>query len=158
MQDDAAALADAADAVLRASRALVGVAARSLAQVEDQVTLPQYRALVVLAARGSLRPVDLATVLEVSPSTATRMCDRLVRKGLIDRSHRVSDRREVELTLSDAGRKLIREVTSRRRREIQRIVARLPDRARSQLVAALQGFGEAAGETPDSAWTLGLAP
>ena len=40
------------DAVLTASRALVGVAARSLAVVDADVTLPQYRALVVLAARG----------------------------------------------------------------------------------------------------------
>ena len=38
------------DAVLVASRALVGVAARSLAETEDTVTLVQYRALVLLAA------------------------------------------------------------------------------------------------------------
>jgi hypothetical protein len=41
------------DAVLVASRALVGVAARSLAGTEDTVTLVQYRALVLLAALGS---------------------------------------------------------------------------------------------------------
>ena len=40
------------DTVLAASRALVAVAARSLAAAGDDVTLPQYRALVVLAARG----------------------------------------------------------------------------------------------------------
>jgi len=40
------------DTVLAASRALVAVAARSLAAAGDEVTLPQYRALVVLAARG----------------------------------------------------------------------------------------------------------
>src|SRR5581483_6644937 len=39
---------DVVDAVLRASRVLVSVAARSLAGVSDTVTLPQYRALVVL--------------------------------------------------------------------------------------------------------------
>ena len=36
------------DALLIASRALVGVSARSLAAVESHVTLPQFRALVVL--------------------------------------------------------------------------------------------------------------
>ena len=40
------------DALLTASRALVAVAARSLAAVDDDVTLPQYRALVVLAVAG----------------------------------------------------------------------------------------------------------
>jgi hypothetical protein len=40
------------DTVLAASRALVAVAARSLAAAGDEVTLPQYRALIVLAAAG----------------------------------------------------------------------------------------------------------
>ncbi len=40
------------DGVLRASRALVAVAARSIASVDDTVTLPQFRTLVALAARG----------------------------------------------------------------------------------------------------------
>ena len=41
----AASASASADAVLVASRALVGVAARSLATPEDTVTLVQYRAL-----------------------------------------------------------------------------------------------------------------
>ena len=39
------------DAVLLASRALVAVAARSLSDVAEEVTLAQYRTLVVLAFR-----------------------------------------------------------------------------------------------------------
>ena len=46
------------DAVLRASRALVGVAARSLAEVEDTVILPQFRALVVLASANAREEAD----------------------------------------------------------------------------------------------------
>src|SRR5579875_1207325 len=109
----------ATDLLVTASRALVAIAAKSLAQVEDQVTLPQYRALVILASRGRLRPVDLADALEVSPSTATRMCDRLVRKELVERVHSDNDRREVELRLSDDGRSLVSEVSNRRRREVR---------------------------------------
>ena len=51
---------DLVDAVLGASRALVAVAARSLADLAEDVTLAQYRALVELAARGPQRPADLA--------------------------------------------------------------------------------------------------
>ena len=72
------------DTVLAASRALVAVAARSLA-APGMGTLPQYRALVVLAARGPQGTAELAAALAVNPSTATRMCDRLVRKGLVRR-------------------------------------------------------------------------
>ena len=40
------------DAVLTASRVLVAVAARSLAEAAEEVTLTQYRSLVVLASRA----------------------------------------------------------------------------------------------------------
>ena len=75
------------DEVLTASRALVAVSTRSLGAAAEDTTIAQYRALVVLAARGSQRMVDLAGALDVTPSTAGRMCARLVRKGLV-RRHR----------------------------------------------------------------------
>lgn len=145
------------DLLVTASRALVGIAARSLAQVEDHVTLPQYRALVVLASHGPLRPVDLADALDVSPSTATRMCDRLVRKKLVERAHSASDRREVELRLSPDGRALVSEVTTRRRRDLRRVLARIPAPDQQRLIDALLVFNSAAGEAPESALGLGMS-
>jgi hypothetical protein len=52
------------DAALTASRALVGISARSLAAIESDVTLPQYRALVVLAERGEQTVSSLAEALD----------------------------------------------------------------------------------------------
>lgn len=72
-------------AVLAASRSLVAAATRSLGAVAEETTIAQYRALVVLPSRGPQRIVDLAVALDVTPSTAGRMSDRLVRKGLIRR-------------------------------------------------------------------------
>lgn len=143
------------DAVLSASRALVAVAARSLAAVADDVTLPQYRALVVLCARGPLGMSELAEELSCSPSTATRLCDRLVRKGLAARGHRPENRREVEVTVTPRGAELVGQVTKRRRKEIAKIVAHVPDRQRAGMVSALRAFAEAAGEAPDQAWASG---
>src|SRR5581483_8220199 len=140
------------EAVLTASRVLVAVAARSLAEHETEVSLQQYRALVVLGARGSLRPVDLAEALGVDPSTATRLCDRLVDKRLISRRRQGGDRREVRLSLSDQGRRLVGDVTERRRIEIERILAAVPGPQRQGLVAAFRDFGRAAGEVPDQEW------
>ena len=122
------------DAVLGASRALVAVAARSLATVADDVTLAQYRALIELAARGPQRLADLATALTVERSTATRMCDRLVRKRLVTRERGTEDRRVVRVSLTDAGAQLVAEVSRRRRSEIRRIVRRIPVAGRPQVV------------------------
>ncbi len=63
-------VSEAADAALMASRALVGVAARSLAAIEGTITLVQYRALVLLASRGALNVGSLAENLGV------HACDR----------------------------------------------------------------------------------
>lgn len=139
-------------AVLTASRVLVAVAARSLAGLEADVSLPQYRALVVLAARGPQRPSELAEALGVDPSTATRLCDRLVAKRLITRRRAGGDRREVRLDLSVPGRRLVDEVTERRRRDIDRILAGATPAEHGRLVEAFRLFARLAGETPEGQW------
>jgi len=146
---------DLVDAVLGASRALVAVAARSLADLAEDVTLPQYRALVELAARGPQRPADLASALGVDPSTATRMCDRLVRKHLVQRRRISVDRRGVRISLTPAGRALVEEVTRRRRVEIAQILRRMPRTDRAAALRALRVFADAAGEVPEQDWSLG---
>jgi DNA-binding MarR family transcriptional regulator len=136
---------------------MVALAARSLADLDAEVTLPQYRALVVLASRGPQRVVDISVELGVTPSTATRMCDRLVRKGLTRRYRIPSDRREVRLTLTPAGRTLVREVTERRREELVRIVDAMPAASHQPVIGALQGLSDAVGELPEREWWLGWA-
>jgi DNA-binding MarR family transcriptional regulator len=144
------------EALLTASRALVGVAARSLAVASPaDVTLPQYRALVVLAARGPLRVGDLAEALGIHPSTATRLCDRLVDRHLVRRAVDRANRRETTISLSAPGRKIVDDVTEVRRAEIRGIVDRIPADLRASAVAALVAFADAAGEPPQEAWTLG---
>jgi DNA-binding MarR family transcriptional regulator len=146
---------DVVDCLLSASRALVALAARSLAGLDAEVTLPQYRTLVVLAARGPQRAVEVADELSVNPSTGTRMCDRLVRKGLVRRSRTAADRRGVRLALTPAGRALVDEVTQRRRAELTRIVAAIPPSGHTALVRALRSFTTATGELSDDEWWLG---
>jgi DNA-binding MarR family transcriptional regulator len=143
------------DAVLVASRALVGVAARSLAETEDTVTLVQYRALVLLAARGETNVGALAEALAVHQSTATRLCDRLVKRGLVERRSPPQSRREVVVSLTRAGHALLRSVTDKRRGEIDDIMARLPAKQRAAVGDAFLLFADAAGEAPDDAWKLG---
>ena len=144
----------AADMALLASRALVGVAARSFAGVEGQVTLVQYRALVLLDAEPQNVGI-LAKALGIHPSTATRLCDRLITKGLVERSTSSDNRREVNVRLSREGQRLVRAVMAQRRKALRRILSRLEPDVRRTLIDAFAAFGEAAGEVPDQAWRLG---
>jgi DNA-binding MarR family transcriptional regulator len=140
------------DAVLAASRTLIAVATRSLGAAAEETTIAQYRALVVLASRGPQRIVDLAAALEVAPSTAGRMCDRLVRKGLIRRHRARADRRAVLVSLTAAGRQVVDQATVRRRELIAGILVNLPAARQAAVAEALGAFAAAAGEIPDSQW------
>lgn len=145
---------DVVDAVIGASRALVGVSARSIAAHGEDVTIPQFRALVLLASRGPQRSVDLAALLDVTPSTTTRMCDRLIAKNLLQRQPATDDRRSVRLELTDGGADLVRSVSQSRRRDVARIMRRVPAADRGQLVRALRAFATAAGELPEQDWAM----
>jgi DNA-binding MarR family transcriptional regulator len=143
-------LEELTDVVLVASRALIAVASRSIAAVDESVTLPQFRALVVLDCCGGQRRVgELAAELRIQPSTATRLCDRLVRRGLVERRVDEANRREVTVTLSEAGKRLVDKVTRVRRVEIGSILARIPRSKRRTIVEGLNAFRDAAG--PDLA-------
>jgi DNA-binding MarR family transcriptional regulator len=144
--------AAAADAVLTASRSLIAVATRSLGAAAEETTIAQYRALVVLASRGPRRMADLASALDVAPSTAGRMCDRLVRKGLIRRHRARADRRAVLVSVTAAGRLVVDQATARRRALIEDILAKLPTDTQRAVAEALRVFADAAGEVPDSQW------
>ncbi|SER76134.1 DNA-binding transcriptional regulator, MarR family [Lentzea xinjiangensis] len=144
------------DAVLTASRLLVAVSARSLAAFEETLTLPQFRMLVVLDSRGAMKLSSLAELLDVNPSTVTRMVDRLVTTGMVARQPNPATRREVVTELTDEGRRVVRGVTRRRRAAIGKIVAKMPEDERRGLVDALTAFTEAGGEpavtTADLGW------
>jgi DNA-binding MarR family transcriptional regulator len=142
----------AVDAVLTASRSMVAVATRSLGAAAEETTIAQYRALVVLASRGPRRIADLAEALDVAPSTAGRMGDRLVRKGLVRRHRARGDRRVVLVSVTPAGRQVVDEATRRRRALIADILARLPAQAQRAVAEAFREFADAAGEVPDSQW------
>ncbi|MFV8316095.1 MarR family transcriptional regulator [Mycobacterium sp. 23] len=137
------------DALLTASRLLVGISANSIAAVDDTITIPQFRTLVILSNRGPVNLATLATSLGVQPSATGRMVDRLVGAGLIDRLPHPTSRRELLASLTKRGREVVSKVTANRRSEIARIVEKMPAAERHGLVRALTAFTAAGGE-PDA--------
>jgi DNA-binding MarR family transcriptional regulator len=150
-------LKDDVDATLTASRALVGVVARSLADVLDQITLPQFRVLVVLCSGGPMRSGVLADRLGVHQSTFTRTADRLVAQGLIRREVSAESRREVIVDLTEPGQDLVVGVMKARRADIEKIPRRATPDQREAIRAGFAAFAVAAGEPEASLLlTLGL--
>jgi DNA-binding MarR family transcriptional regulator len=145
-------------AVLAASRLIVAISARALADEDDTLTLPQLRTLVVLSERQPLKLAGLAAVLGVNPSTAMRMVDRLVAAGAVARHTNPDNRREVVLTLTAAGSDLVERVMEHRRAAITEVVLRVPPEQRTGLVEGLRALTDAAEvEYADSPDHPGLA-
>ncbi|MCE5288659.1 MAG: MarR family transcriptional regulator [Nocardiaceae bacterium] len=136
------------DALLTASRLLVAISARSIAHVDDTITTAQFRTMVILATRGGMNITSLAGLLDVQASSATRMVDRLVTAGIIERSQHPHSRRELVISLTDHGRGIVEAVTARRRTEIARVVQKMPAPSRRGLIRALTAFTTAGGEPP----------
>jgi DNA-binding MarR family transcriptional regulator len=142
---------DVVDAVVRASRALVGITVDALASVSDEVTLPQLRTLGVVSLEGPQTESALAERLDVHASTMTRMCSRLVARGLVVRTPSAIDRREVVIELTAQGQGLVDVVLDKRRREIDAVVRRMTPEDRDRVVSALELFSEARGATDQTA-------
>jgi DNA-binding MarR family transcriptional regulator len=129
---------------MRASRVVTAAIAHSLAVADAKVTLPQLRALVMVHDSGPLNMSAVAEGLGVNPSNASRTCDRLVRGGLLDRRDDPGDRRNVALTLTPAGRRLVSSMLAQRETIFRQVVEEMGPRERAQLTAGLNAFSDAA--------------
>src|SRR5215472_17541403 len=99
---DTAPLHESEEALVDAARGVVRMA-RMLEHASTELTLPQYR-LLVMVASGDQRMSQLAGRLALSKPTVTAVVDGLVERGLLVRTEVAADRRAVDLTLTDAGR------------------------------------------------------
>jgi len=139
-----------ADAFVTASRALVGMAVRSIAAAPVEITLTQHRALVLLANHGSQSIGALASPLGVNHSNASRLCDRLERLGLVARRRSESDARSVEISLTETGNDLLDRVDQHRRNEVMQVLTTMRQVDAKVAIRALAAFADAAHElAPD---------
>jgi DNA-binding MarR family transcriptional regulator len=137
---------DQVDAVMRASRAMVGITAASIAEVDDRVTVPQLRVMMMIATRGAMNLVAVAAGLNVTSPNASRICDRLLQAGMLDRRESLEDRRHITLTLTSDGDALVERLISHRRTAIRKILRSMTAAERDDLMTAMNAFADAAGE------------
>jgi DNA-binding MarR family transcriptional regulator len=143
MTDD---LDELAAAFVTASRALLGIAIRSVQAAPVAVTVPQHRVLVLLDADGTQSVGAIAQQLGVNPSNATRVCDRLQRLELIERARSTRDGRAVEISITEAGRAVVDAVTAYRTAEVSRLLGDMPPDLATAALAAMREFNRAAHE------------
>ena len=126
--------------LLRAHARLVGVLERELAD-EQQLALTDYDVLVQLSTADEhrLRMSELADRLLLSRSGATRLVDRLVADGLVERVSCESDRRGQWASLTDAGHERLRQASPT---HLSGVARHFLDRFSPEELPALEGMLE----------------
>ncbi|GAA0423237.1 MarR family transcriptional regulator [Actinoplanes capillaceus] len=133
-----------AAAVESSVESLVGVLERARLAQQPAVPPAQLRVLTIVAGNRHTNMSRLAEALDVVPSSASRLCDRLEATGLLRRVADPRDRREVRLLLTSAARRLLTDLRERRQAALAEVLERMPVAAREDLLHALQAFTAAA--------------
>jgi DNA-binding MarR family transcriptional regulator len=135
---------DVAAAVESTVDALVSVLDAADQAQNPSVPPAQLRVLAIVAQNQHTNMSRLAEALEVVPSSASRLCDRLEATGLLRRVPDPRDRREVRLLLTASARKLLDQLRERRRKALADVLDRMSAGDRQELVHSLRAFAEAA--------------
>ncbi|MFF7356720.1 MarR family winged helix-turn-helix transcriptional regulator [Streptomyces filipinensis] len=104
----------------------------------------QMRVLLTLEHQDGINLRTLSDALASTPPSTSRLCDRLVAAGLVERVVSAANRREVQLHLSSRGRAFLDDLRTRREQELQAVLALMPAGKRTALREGLEAFCRAA--------------
>ncbi len=94
--------------------ALARVARRLRQEASSDLSPSLTSALASIELHGPLTPTELAACERVQRPTVTRVLARLMEMELIDRAAAPGDGRSTLISISDAGRELLRQVRTRK--------------------------------------------
>lgn len=107
-------------------------------EIETEVNPQELMVLSELSNHGPMRVKDIVVrLVGVSPSTLTRILDRLEQEGLVQRSLNPMDRRSFRVTLTERGRTVADDYTSHLEDVVRRMLDPLTP-AERMMLAELQ--------------------
>lgn len=124
--------------VVRASRRKLLKTA--LTCVDESITPLHFGVMRALSEAETLHVTAIGERLHVPAPQMTRLVDRLVSAGLVERRPDPSDRRSVNLALTDKGRTLIREHGAAVRDSVKEASSCLTDEELQQLSVSLRSL------------------
>lgn len=111
---------------------------------DARVTLPLLRVLVYLREHPSAATGDIARYMSVTSSNVTRLVERLVQQGLVQREEDSADRRFLRHSLTPEGEALLGNVEQRATSFVAHIFDELSDSELRHLTEVLEKLWEAA--------------
>ncbi|MER7458449.1 MarR family transcriptional regulator [Micromonospora sp. NPDC126480] len=127
-----------------AAKALLTVWETARESTTSRVSGAQLRVIMVVEQHDGINLRRLANRLGMLLSSASRLCDRLVAAGMLEREPGRLDRREISLHLTVESQRLLAELREHRRSQLTEILAGMTPEGREALLRGLHEFGEAA--------------
>jgi DNA-binding MarR family transcriptional regulator len=127
--------------LLALTRMAMDVSVRAAADVGGPSPV-QLRALTALRQLSGANLVQLAEEMGVTVSTTSRLVDRLVGADWVHRAPSPHNRREISLTLTDAGKRLLRRFDKQRVALLKECLARVPADRQEAVLEALAEFAQ----------------
>lgn len=134
---------DADSVLLDVARAMMAISVRAVAVLPGDLSAVQLRALTVLSGLEEANLAELGAALGMSPSSTSRLCDRLVAREVVQRRVSVRTRREVVVSLTERGATVLAEYDLHRISALRTVVDRLPADQRCGVITALRDFAAA---------------
>lgn len=128
------------DSALRAIRRLLRSARLSEKQLAAATGLTPSQLLVLqeVERRGDTTAGVIATTVQFSQATVTSIVDRLTERGFVVRSRRADDRRQVWVTVTEAGSHALSSAPDMMQDRFQDRFDQLPDWEQAMIVAMLE--------------------
>ena len=104
----------------------------------------QLRALTALRQLAEANLAQLAEEMGVTVSTTSRLVDRLVTADWVHRAPSPNNRREISLTLTESGKRLLRRYDRRRVELLKECLERLPGDRQEAVLHALADLAHVA--------------
>ena len=108
-----------------------------LERSSEQITDGQYAVLATLANLGPQTPSALAEREHVQPPPMTRTINALAEAGLVRRDDHPTDRRQVLVSITDAGLAEVKETRRRRDQWLEKRLAEITPQEREVLAEAV---------------------
>jgi DNA-binding MarR family transcriptional regulator len=129
-----------------ATRDLAGLALRSIDQLGDEISLPQFRLLLVVHDLGPSSSTEVAQAMGLAGSSVTRLADRMTASGYLVRGADPNNRCVVTLSLTTSGQSLVRKVIRRRQRELSELLDGLDPALRARCAEGLRALHTLVGD------------
>ncbi|MGI5523493.1 MarR family winged helix-turn-helix transcriptional regulator [Micromonospora sp. CA-259024] len=127
-----------------AAAALLGIWESAREGTASRVSGAQLRAVMVVEQYDGINLRRLATQLDMLLSSASRLCDRLVAAGMLQREPGRFDRREISLHLTPDARRLLAELRADRQAQLAAVLAGMSPEGREALLSGVREFDETA--------------